>query len=577
MKGTFFTAGLIAAASATSVSSSNPFTNSTAASCAKKCKPFTIDVTRGASDGSKLISRDSILVNGTIPGPPLKLNVGDCVDFLVYNNMQDVTSVHFHGIRQLDTPWSDGTPGLSQSAIASGASYNYRWTADEPGVYFYHSHYKGQMMDGLYGAIIISADDSVAKPFSAISSSASDIAAMQKAEANVETILTSDWNQFTFNEVFNFEQAANIDFACTDSIILNGQGSTYCLSQADLAANERPQVPQILGNQTLTAKGCIPPQNPLIQGNYNRNYAAIPSGAYDVCTPHSVKNYTYTVDAADKWAAISFVSPAGFAILTATIDSHSLYVYELNGAYITPQKVDQVTMSPGDRVSFFVKLDQPAADYTIRVANDGINQVVSGFGVLSYKGSKGASSSAVALMNYGGVSSNNATITALNPAAAAPFSAEAPAGSVDKTFVLDIMKNPDETESWSWVLNGLTPYSQSNDDQTPFLYAGPDNIPASDLVLRTNYNDWVDLIVKVAGPLAEPHPIHKHANKFFVIGEGTGDFNYSSVSAAQSAGVSFNLVNPPYVDGYTSIPAEGSGSWMVFRYQANTPGAWFIQ
>ncbi|KAK5070291.1 hypothetical protein LTR51_007990 [Lithohypha guttulata] len=539
-----------------------------------KCKPFTIDLTWGSVDASNLLPRSAILTNGSMPGPALKLRVGDCVDFTVNNNMGFDTGVHFHGIRQLETPWNDGTPGLTQYAIRSGSSYTYTWYADEPGSYFYHSHYKSQMMDGLYGAIIIAPSEDNTTPFSQISSSATDLAAIEKATANIETIFTSDWNQYTSAEFFSIESAANIDWACADSVILNGKGSVYCLSAADLAANARVQVPFILGNSSLTAKGCIPPSNPLIQGAFNRDLSQLPAPAYDQCTPYSGNTYTYQVDPADGWAAMSFISPSAYAIFVATIDNHKMYVYERNGQYMTPQTVDQVEISPGDRVSFLVKLDQTPGDYTIRIANSGINQVISGFGRLSYKGSAGTLG--VAIMNIGGVSPPNSTVTLLDVASAAPISAPAVASTADKTFVLNLMKNPTAGESWAWTLDGSKSYQQGNDDQTPFLYSDPNTIPADDLVLRTNYNDWVDLIVTIAGPLAQPHPIHKHGNKFYVIGSGTGNFNYTSVAQAQAAGIAFNLANPPYVDGYTSTPAQGTGAWMVFRYQANTPGAWFM-
>lgn len=568
----FTSAAILAASASTATALTNPFANSTLGGGCGACKQFTINVARGATDGSKGLSRDAILTNGTLPGPALNLKVGECVDFTVINNIGDSTGVHFHGIRQLDTPWSDGTPGLSQKAIGNGETYTYRWLADEPGVYFYHSHYKSQMMDGLYGAIVISAAEGTAKPFASIG----DSAALEAAEAKVETVFTSDWNQFTAAEFLDIQKQANIDDACTDSIILNGYGSVYCYTQAELAANQRPQVPFILApNTTLTAKGCIPANNGLIQGNYTRNLDFLPPGAYDSCTAYKGGEYVYEVDAADEWAAMSFISPSGFTLLVATIDGHKFYVYEVNGQYIEPQVVDQITITPGDRISFFVKLDQPAAEYKIRVANDGLNQVISGFGTLKYKGASGPGS-APAIMNVGGVSPPNSTVVALNNALAVPYSAPAVSTKADRTFVLDIMKNPGAKESWQWVLNGVEPYSQDNDDQTPFLFSGPAGVPESDLVLRTNYNEWVDLIIKVAGPLAQPHPIHKHANKFYVIGSGVGAFNYSTVAEAQSAGVAFNLANPPYLDGFTSQPAQGSGTWMVFRYQANTPGAWFM-
>jgi len=84
------------------------------------------------------------------------------------------------------------------------------------------------------------------------------------------------------------------------------------------------------------------------------------------------------------------------------------------------------------------------------------------------------------------------------------------------------------------------------------------------------------LIIKISGPVAEPHPIHKHANKFYMIGAGVGDFNFTNTADAITAGYPINLQTPPYVDGFTSIPAEGNGTWMIYRYQVNTPGAWLL-
>jgi FtsP/CotA-like multicopper oxidase with cupredoxin domain len=541
------------------------------------CKSFTVDLTWGKTPGDDIFSRDAILTNGTFPGPPLKLKQGDCVDFTVINNMEKVTGIHFHGLRQLATPWSDGVPGVSQPVIQAGKTWTYRWVADEPGVYFYHSHYKGQMMDGLYGSIVIDADEKEKRPFSQISSDQSAVDAMTKADANLEPIIVSDWNRATFDELWAYSQAANIDPSCVDSFILNGMGSQYCPDASVLAANSAPPAAKVLNGTSLTAKGCIPASNALVQGpQYNRTLSALPAGAYDQCTPFTGTNYTVTVDPKDGWAAMSFISAAGSALFNIAIDGHKLYVYSINGQDIAPQTVDQIPVTNGDRISFFVKLDQPAADYTIRVANAGLNQVISGFGVLSYKGSSGPASVAPS-MTYGGA--NTTAIVPLVRAAAAPFAGIGPgvAADSDKTFLLDIMKTPPPSQqAWSWVLSGNQTYAESLDDQKPLLYQDPSTIPDSPLVLKTNYGEWIDLIIIINGPLAQPHPIHKHANKFYVLGAGVGSFNYSTVAEAAANGYPINLINPPYVDGYTSIPAEGNSSWLVLRYKVDTPGAWLL-
>lgn len=568
---------LSTAASFVSASYSGSSSNSTSiCATSSKCVPFTIDVTRGDTNAGGF-SRDAILVNGTFPGPPLKLKVGDCVDFTVINNMDEVTGVHFHGIRQYGTPWADGTPGVSQYSIPSGESYMYQWTADESGSYFYHAHYKGQMMDGLIGAIVIQSADDAEKPFSQISgASSTDVAQMEAAEADIEVVFASDWSQFTFAEFFAIEQAANVDDACTDSIILNGKGSVYCPSIDFLTANAAIQVPQVLNGTNLTAKGCIPASNPSIQGpQYNRTLANLPAAAYDLCTATTGSNYTYTVDASKGWAAMSFINPGGFALLRVSIDSHKLYIYEYNGNYITPQYVDDFVLSNGERISFLIELNQTPGNYQIRVANAGINQVVSGFGVVSYSGVGTTALSGTSVMNYGG--QNTTAVTSFVAALAAPFPPVYPASYADQTFILDIMKTPNQPASWAWTLSGADSYNMSRDDEAPpLLDQNPYSIPSSDLILKTKQNTWVDLIIKVAGPVAEPHPMHKHANKFFMIGAGVGDFNFTDSASAAAAGVPLNLATAPYVDGFTSIPAEGNSTWMIFRYEVNTPGAWFF-
>jgi FtsP/CotA-like multicopper oxidase with cupredoxin domain len=100
------------------------------------CVIFEVDLT-WEEDNSVGTPKQTILVNGTSPGPALYMSVGETVEFVVHNYLPFNTTVHFHGITQLDTPWSDGVPGLSQAPILPGATFVYKWTADEYGQYWY--------------------------------------------------------------------------------------------------------------------------------------------------------------------------------------------------------------------------------------------------------------------------------------------------------------------------------------------------------------------------------------------------------------------------------------------------------
>lgn len=268
---------------------------------------------------------------------------------------------------------------------------------------------------------------------------------------------------------------------------------------------------------------------------------------------------------------MTFINPGGFSSLKFTIDNHKMWVYGVSGGYVKSQLVDQVIVNNGDRYSVLIKLDQQVGTYKINVANNGLNQIISGYANLVYQGSTGPAAGAVSVMNYAGI--NTTTIIPFNDALAAPYQAIKPPAVADVTFAFNIKKLGSPYE---WTLSGIHGYNMSLDDQEPLLFQDASKIPSSDLILKTGYGQWVDLIVKVQGPLAQPHPMHKHANKAFVLGQGKGAFNWSTVAEAAAAlpAGTFNFDTPPYRDTYTTTPAEGNSSWMALRYKADHPGVW---
>jgi FtsP/CotA-like multicopper oxidase with cupredoxin domain len=503
--------------------------------------------------------RKMVLTNGTFPGPTLKMKVGQSVEFLVHNELPDPTTIHFHGIVQLDTPWSDGVPGLSQPAIAPGSSYLYKWTADASGVYFYHAHFRSQIMDGLYGAIVIDAKSKADKPFSLINSDPAYQDLMSAADDAMQTVFISDFNKYTSAELHEQEVSANIDFACADSIIINGKGSQYCLSRDELTAYTNPKVTALLAAVTpaeITNKGCLPPNLPATQGNFTFAIDTLPSDAYFDCTPSTGETEVIEVDASKGFAALTFINPGGYELLKFTIDGHRMWVYGVDGGYIVPQLVDQVIVNNGDRFSVIIELNQAPADYAIRVANNGLNQVISGFAVLSYKGSSGPASSdpnALSIMNFAGV--NTTTFVPFVEAKAAPFPASAPAPSADVTYTMNIKKLGQPAGAYQWTLSGVNSFAPELEDQTPLLYSDPSSVSESDLILKTTNGSWVDLVIKTQGPLAQPHPMHKHSNKAYVLGKGVGNWTWSTVAEAAAAlpANTFNFQNPPLRDGVSFV------------------------
>lgn len=97
---------------------------------------------------------EAITINGSIPGPTLRWKEGEDVVMNVKNSMDEVTSIHWHGIL-LDGKF-DGVPGLNGfHGIAPHTTFTYKFKIRQTGTYWYHSHSNLQEAQGVYGSIVI--------------------------------------------------------------------------------------------------------------------------------------------------------------------------------------------------------------------------------------------------------------------------------------------------------------------------------------------------------------------------------------------------------------------------------------
>ncbi|OJJ50067.1 hypothetical protein ASPZODRAFT_128673 [Penicilliopsis zonata CBS 506.65] len=519
-------------------------------------------------------ARKMILMNKQSPGPTLYMRQGDEVEFLVTNELPFATTVHFHGIDQQGTPWSDGVPGLSQTPIQPGCQFIYRWTAFDYGTYFYHAHSRGQIEDGLYGAIYIRPDDSVERPFHLITNDSAQLSAMAKAEEATQPVMLSDWRQLTSEQIWDAEEATGLDALCVNALLVNGKGSITCLSQQTLDEYTTAAQRLVLGNTSLTDIGCIPPSNVYAQGDYPHNYSAIQPSMYYGCTPSQGLYETFEVDPSIGYASYDLISAAGVSAPTYSIDEHPMWVYAIDGRYIEPTLVDAVTVYNGYRYSVLVRLDKPAGDYTVRVANSGLNQIINTTATMSYMTAAGRPSSggrqSEPFVNLVGAGVTNTT-TILEDAATVPFPVQVPSSDVAQTVVLTVGH---WNASYRWQM-GNTSFPLALEDDKPLLF-DPASAPTG-LTVHTVNGTWVDVIFNIDKAIQPPHPVHKHSNKYFVLGEGSGAWNYSSVAEAmQYIPDSFNLVTPQIRDSYITPPAATGPTWLAIRYQVVNPGAFLM-
>lgn len=95
----------------------------------------------------------AVTVNGTIPGPMIRLREGQTVRIHVTNALDEDSSIHWHGLL---VPFQfDGVPGVSFPGIRPGETFTYEIPVRQAGTYWWHSHSGLQEQQGHYGPLII--------------------------------------------------------------------------------------------------------------------------------------------------------------------------------------------------------------------------------------------------------------------------------------------------------------------------------------------------------------------------------------------------------------------------------------
>ncbi len=97
--------------------------------------------------------RRAVTMNGGVPGPLLRLREGGEAVIHVRNDLDEPTSVHWHGL--ILPNGMDGVPGLNYPGIAPGETFTYRFPVRQAGTYWYHSHSGFQEQIGHFAPMII--------------------------------------------------------------------------------------------------------------------------------------------------------------------------------------------------------------------------------------------------------------------------------------------------------------------------------------------------------------------------------------------------------------------------------------
>ena len=92
--------------------------------------------------------------NGQLPGALIQAKVGDEVVVHFTNDLDEPTTIHWHGLRISDQ--MDGNPRI-QNPVQPGKTFTYRFVVPEAGTFWYHPHVRAneQVEKGLYGVLVV--------------------------------------------------------------------------------------------------------------------------------------------------------------------------------------------------------------------------------------------------------------------------------------------------------------------------------------------------------------------------------------------------------------------------------------
>ena len=96
---------------------------------------------------------DAWTYNGMVPGPMIRVEVGDRVRVRLTNNLELSTDIHFHGLLVPNS--MDGVSPLTQDPVRPGETFDYEFEILEPAVAMYHAHLHSQeaVPNGMFATI----------------------------------------------------------------------------------------------------------------------------------------------------------------------------------------------------------------------------------------------------------------------------------------------------------------------------------------------------------------------------------------------------------------------------------------
>ncbi|KAK4418993.1 Laccase-7 [Sesamum alatum] len=473
-------------------------------------------------------------VNGSLPGPTLRVKEGDTLVVHVFNK---------HGVLQLFSAWADGPEYVTQCPIRPGHSYTYRFNVTkQEGTLWWHAHSQ-TLRATVYGALIIRPSSGRKYPF-------------PKPHREIPILLGEWWNA----NIIDVEHESIVTGApprTSDAFTINGRpgdlypcsskhtyrlkvvyGKTYLLRIINGALNT--QLFFKIANHNMTVVG--------VDATYTNPYTT------DVVaiSPGQTADILLTTDqtpARYYMAANPYLSIAGVNEPNGTTTGIIVY----HGA--TPSRPIMPVMPDFHDTPTAHKFFTNITSLVTSPFWTGVPRQIDEHMFVT-EGANLVPCDAPGNATCGG-----------------PLGMKLAASMNNVSFQLPTRMSM--LEAFFRNVDGI--YTTDFPDNPPleFDYTNPNNsfnlallgTMKSTKVKKLKFNATVQVVLQNTALLTvENHPMHLHGLNFYVLAQGFGNYN-PAIDVKK-----FNFVNPQERNTI-AVPV---GGWAVIRFRANNPGVWFV-
>ncbi|EGD74175.1 laccase 1 [Salpingoeca rosetta] len=474
-------------------------------------------------------------INGTVPGPELRVKRGDRLVVHLHNKFAtEGVSIHWHGLEVRDAINMDGVVGLTQCAVPPGESMTYEFViTDEAGTYWYHTHAGIDRVAsrGLIGAfIILPADD----------------------EVDPHAPLYDEDITLPFGDLF--EEA-------TYALFLQNSGS---------------KLPSSSHAPDGTSVGTFRWWTGHVAGQPNRRF---------VLDVEQGKRYR-----------LRLLNIGELYAFSVCVDNHNLTVIAADGSNTEPYEAECVQLHVAERFDVILEANQPVDNYWLRfkLTEDPAQFSNELLGVVRYTGAPADASPTTTTSPRlqqktvncfdAGATPEQAPdtcipVTALNPLLSRPAMEKPTAFSHEAEF---IFVPPPSFGHFTHVRDfshGIdNPMTQTAISSKPLLQFGTegDHVHPHINAMYFDYNQTILMYMSHHKDSTRfTHPMHLHGHKFHVVGVGYPRKNGCRWTTCEKLPMPSpeSLLHPseaPLKDTVV-MPA---GGWVAIAFKADNPGMW---